>query len=147
MMSLTIPSRSARRSVRPAVVVATLLGLVGLYAISACGSTGAAGSASGDPAAGQESAEAAKAQSATAIDVRTPEEHADGHIKESELINFQSAEFGQQSAALNPSTTYVVYCRSGNRSAQAATQMQAAGLTVLDGGSLENMVAAGWPAA
>jgi rhodanese-related sulfurtransferase len=47
-------------------------------------------------------------------------------------------------AALDPATTYVVYCRSGNRSATAATQMRAAGLTVLDGGSLQDMAGAGW---
>jgi rhodanese-related sulfurtransferase len=40
-----------------------------------------------------------------------------------------------------------VYCRSGNRSAAAADRMEAVGLTVLDGGALGDMTAAGWPTA
>ena len=38
----------------------------------------------------------------------------------------------------------VLICRSGNRSAQAASQMEAAGLTVVDGGGLTDMQSAGW---
>jgi rhodanese-related sulfurtransferase len=55
--------------------------------------------------------------------------------------------FDDAVAALDPAETYVVYCRSGNRSAQAAERMRAAGLTVLDGGALDDMLAAGWPPA
>lgn len=47
-------------------------------------------------------------------------------------------------ADLDESTTYVVDCRSGNRSA-AAERMRAAGLTVPDGGSLDDLGAGGWP--
>ena len=40
-----------------------------------------------------------------------------------------------------------MYCRSGNRSAQAASVMAGAGLDVVDGGAMTDMVEAGWPAA
>ena len=48
---------------------------------------------------------------------------------------------------LDPDAAYVVYCRSGNRSAQAASVMAGAGLDVVDGGAMTDMVEAGWPAA
>ena len=44
-------------------------------------------------------------------------------------------------------SVYVVYCRTGNRSAQAASEMRAVGLDVYDGGGLDDMVTAGWPVA
>jgi rhodanese-related sulfurtransferase len=37
-----------------------------------------------------------------------------------------------------------VYCHSGRRSAIAAEKMSNAGLTVLDGGAFDNMIAQGW---
>ena len=49
--------------------------------------------------------------------------------------------------ALDPDVDYVVYCRSGNRSAVAAKRMRAIGLDVLDGGAMDDMTAAGWPTA
>ena len=99
------------------------------------------------PAAGQDAAEAAKADGRTVIDVRTPEEFAEGHVDGATLVNFQDPGFADAIADLDPDGSYVVYCRSGNRSAQAATKMRAIGLDVTDGGGLPDMVAAGWPTA
>ncbi len=81
------------------------------------------------------------------IDVRTPEEYEAGHIDGAQLLDIQSADFAAGVAELDAGQTYVVYCRSGNRSAAATEQMQAEGLTVLDGGAMGDMVAAGWPEA
>lgn len=99
------------------------------------------------PAPGQEAAEAAKADGRTVIDVRTPEEYAAGHVDGATLVNFQDPGFADAIGELDPEVDYVVYCRSGNRSAQAATQMRAIGLDVTDGGALTDMADAGWPTA
>lgn len=73
----------------------------------------------------------------TLIDVRTPSEFASGHLEGAQNIDIQSSSFSQQLAALNQNSSYVVYCRSGNRSAAAVAQMQAAGFTdVQDAGGL-----------
>lgn len=73
------------------------------------------------------------------IDVRTPEEFAGGHLDGAVLIDFRDESFDQNIAALNPDVSYIVYCRSGNRSAQAAQRMRAIGIIdITDLGSLEN---------
>lgn len=63
------------------------------------------------------------------IDVRTPEEFADGHIAGAVNIPVQQADFGDRIAQLDPNTTYAVYCRSGNRSQPAVDAMEQAGIT------------------
>ena len=63
------------------------------------------------------------------IDVRTPEEFADGHIAGAVNIPVQQADFATRIAALDPNATYAVYCRSGNRSQPAVAAMQEAGIT------------------
>lgn len=135
---------SGRARVRARVIA--LLALAATLTISACSSDDTTKQAS-PPAPGRASAERALEQRATVIDVRTPEEYAEGHIEGAELINFRGDAFTSEIAALDSKTTYVVYCRTGNRSAKAATQMRALGLTVLDGGSKEDMIAAGWTSA
>lgn len=59
----------------------------------------------------------------TVVDVRTPEEFADGHLEGAELIDFYDATFAAQLAELDPDGTYLLYCRSGNRSGQATAMM------------------------
>lgn len=63
------------------------------------------------------------------LDVRTPVEYAEGHVSGALNIDVSSPSFGDEIAALDPDATYVVYCRSGNRSADAAAQMVGAGFT------------------
>jgi rhodanese-related sulfurtransferase len=71
--------------------------------------------------------------------VRTPEEFAAGHLGGAVLVDIKDASFDARIAELDPSLSYVVYCRSGNRSAQAVERMKAAGFGNLsDLGSLEN---------
>src|SRR5690606_39273519 len=52
------------------------------------------------------------------VDVRTPSEYASGHLEGAVNVDFQSAEFDATIAELDPDVEYVVYCQSGNRSAQ-----------------------------
>ena len=132
--------RRGRWGVLGAVVVAVALAVVG------CGGDDGAGSGGSDaPAAGEEAAKEALDAGRTVIDVRTPEEYAVGHVEDAELIDVQSSDFNQRIAELDPDGDYVVYCRSGNRSAAAAATRSDAGLDVWDGGGLGDMESAGWP--
>jgi len=73
------------------------------------------------------------------IDVRTPEEYVAGHLDGATLIDIKDASFDAKIAELDPNASYIIYCRSGNRSAQAVERMKEAGFTNLtDLGSLEN---------
>ncbi|WP_319584330.1 rhodanese-like domain-containing protein [uncultured Pseudodesulfovibrio sp.] len=53
------------------------------------------------------------------LDIRTPPEFAEGHIQGARNIDFMSADFAKRLEKLDPNAKYLVYCRSGNRSAQA----------------------------
>ena len=71
------------------------------------------------------------------LDVRTPEEYADGHLSGSTMIDFYAADFADRIAALDRDTPYLIYCRSGNRSGQTRELMEELGFTDvrdLDGG-------------
>lgn len=71
------------------------------------------------------------------IDVRTPEEVAEGHLPSALNINFLGENFSQEIQALNKNKTYLLYCRSGSRTRKAADQMQKAGFKkvyMLEGG-------------
>lgn len=72
------------------------------------------------------------------IDVRTPEEFASGHLQGAVNIDVQSPDFMAQVSQLNPGADYFIYCRSGNRSGQAISQMANMGFTsMINGGSVE----------
>lgn len=71
------------------------------------------------------------------IDVRTPEEVAEGHLADATTINFLSPDFTSQVAGLNKKGTYLLYCRSGARTRKAADAMQKMGFKhvyMLEGG-------------
>jgi len=71
------------------------------------------------------------------LDVRTPEEFAEGHLEGAVLVDFYDADFADQLAALDANVPYLVYCRSGNRSGQALAVMDQLGFTSaadVDGG-------------
>lgn len=72
------------------------------------------------------------------VDVRTPAEFDGGHLDGAVNIDLQSAEFETTVAELDPEDEYVVYCASGNRSAQAVAAMEDAGLAVTDAGGLSD---------
>mgnify|MGYP000016362655 CR=1 FL=1 len=74
------------------------------------------------------------------LDVRTPGEFAEGHLKGARLIDFQSGNFENEISILDKNATYAVYCRSGNRSGQAVKVMRDAGFTRvfnMDGGVID----------
>ena len=73
------------------------------------------------------------------VDVRTPEEYAEGHIAGSRNINVFDNDFVEEAEkALDKSKPVAVYCRSGKRSADAAKILAENGFNVtnLEGGIL-----------
>lgn len=73
------------------------------------------------------------------IDVRTAEEYAEGHLQNALNIDVQSAAFTEEISKLDTSGTYVVYCRSGNRSKAAIETMKSLGFTkLINGGGYQD---------
>jgi rhodanese-related sulfurtransferase len=73
------------------------------------------------------------------IDVRTPDEFAGGHLEGALNIDVQSGDFAAEISQLDPAGDYFVYCRSGNRSGQAISQMSNMGFSSMtNGGSVAN---------
>lgn len=84
------------------------------------------------------------ADNARVIDVRTPEEFTQGHVAGAVNISVEASDFATRIGELDRDGRYVVYCRSGRRSAIAAQQMKSAGFTdVADAGGLDALTAAG----
>ena len=73
-------------------------------------------------------AEVVASPGVTIIDVRTPEEFAEGHIEGAVNYNVEGPDFATQIGGLDPAGTYAVYCRSGNRSQAAVAAMAQAGI-------------------
>lgn len=127
--------RNVSRRMQPLPMVVLAVFALGVAACSSgTDAAGGAGEAAGDPA------------HTAIIDVRTPGEFASGHVEGAVNIDVLEPTFDAQVAALDSDEVYLVYCRSGNRSADAVDRMAALGLTVLDGGGLGDMAAQGYPA-
>lgn len=58
------------------------------------------------------------------LDVRTPEEFADGHIENAINLDYYSETFRDELNKLDEGKKYLIYCRSGNRSGKALNIMQ-----------------------
>lgn len=79
----------------------------------------------------------AETPGAQLIDVRTAEEYADGHLKNSVNMNVNREDHKQMYATLDKNKPVFVYCKAGSRSARAASIMQDMGFREiynLDGG-------------
>jgi len=63
------------------------------------------------------------------LDVRTPEEIADGHIPGAAMADVKASNFEEEIKQLDPNKEYVVYCRSGRRSVKASKIMLEQGFT------------------
>lgn len=66
---------------------------------------------------------------AIVIDVRTSGEFNGGHHTKAVNYDIMSGVFQKKLASLDKSKTYLLYCRSGNRSGQAARIMAQNGFT------------------
>jgi phage shock protein E len=144
--STAIASPAARRP-RPLA----LLALAAALALSGCSSSDDAASDNTSAAAPSVSVvepadalEAIGVEGTTVIDVRTPAEYADGHLTGARNIDLSADTFTDQVSELDRDAAYVVYCRTGARSAEAAARMADLGFTdVLDAGGLSDLVDAG----
>lgn len=67
---------------------------------------------------------------AVVVDVRTPEEFAEGHLENAINIDVKAADFEQKSASIDKSKPVFVYCLSGIRSKRAALSLQQRGYKV-----------------
>jgi len=62
------------------------------------------------------------------LDVRSPEEFAEGHIPDAVNLDVNGENFEKEISELDPSKTYYVYCHSGTRSTRACSELQEKGL-------------------
>lgn len=62
------------------------------------------------------------------LDVRTPQEYAQSHISQAGItpmnLDFYAPDFREQLGKLDREKTYIVYCQTGNRSAQTVALMK-----------------------
>ena len=81
------------------------------------------------------------------LDVRTPEEYANEYIAESVLLNFYADDFENELDNLYKSKTFLVYCRSGNRSSKSVSIMGGLGFIEIYnmGGGINQWKAEGYP--
>ena len=67
-------------------------------------------------------------QDAVVVDVRTIGEFRSGKIPGAINIDLMGSDFDKRVGALDKNKTYLVYCRSGSRSAQACNVLASKGL-------------------
>ena len=80
------------------------------------------------------------------LDVRTPDEFAEGHMVGAQNIDLYAPDFKKRVGELDTSKTVYVYCRSGNRSGQAATILKGMGFAEAHNvGGLIDLARAGAP--
>ena len=143
-MSLSRRPAPAPRSARATRAFALAAAAVFSMSFVATGCSSSAGTGSGSLAAATPAA-AAPASGATLsasefaaamarpgtviLDVRTPAEFASGHLAGAKNVDFEAAGFRDAIKALAKDVPYAVYCRSGNRSAQALAVMKELGFT------------------
>lgn len=129
-MSITSPKRRWATGAAAAALAATaIVGVSGCSSSTSSDSASQSAVASGQHLSVAEFSSAIQQPGTVALDVRTPAEYASGHIEGARNIDFESGNFATQIAGLDKNTTYAIYCRSGNRSGQALTQMSNAGFT------------------
>ena len=81
------------------------------------------------------------------LDIRTPEEYQAARIEGAIMVDFYAADFTDQLGELDKDVPYVMYCNSGNRSADAAKTMEDLGFAEvheIDGG-IQNWYQQGYP--
>lgn len=61
----------------------------------------------------------ASGEPVTVLDIRTPEEFAEGHLKGAVNLDFKSDDFEAKLAKLDPAKPYLVHCAAGGRSGRS----------------------------
>lgn len=86
--------------------------------------------------------QASMSDGSSLLDVREADEYQEGHIKGAinlPLSQIQTGSFGD----LTKDKPHYVYCRSGNRSAQATEILQTAGYKITDLGAMDSVAQIG----
>lgn len=81
------------------------------------------------------------------LDIRTPEETAQGYIEGAVFVDFLAGNFEEEISKMNKKRTYYVYCRSAKRTISATEKMMEMGFEkvyMLEGG-LNNWIEQGMP--
>jgi phage shock protein E len=125
----------------PLLLAAVVLSL----GLASCASSPAPGAIA--TVSGAEAVTAVTDPQATVIDVRTAEEVAEGALAGAVHIDYSGGEgFAERVDHLPRDGRYVLYCRTGNRSGQAAAIMADLGFTdLVNAGGYTDLVAAGAP--
>lgn len=129
---------SARR--RSLAVIAAFGALALVPVLGAYSDAGTDAQPAASSAASQKTGAATQPDGAvgTLIDVRTPEEFADGHLTGATNIDFTAPDFAERIGRLDKDAEYTLYCRSGRRAGEALELMKDAGFTkVTNAGGLE----------
>ena len=63
------------------------------------------------------------------LDIRTKEEYLGGHLANSKNIDYYASDFKEELNKLDKQQTYLIYCRSGNRSSTALQIMKGLGFS------------------
>jgi rhodanese-related sulfurtransferase len=125
---------------------ALVAGLLSAALLAGCGNDAGASTDPDTSSAVPSAVSSALADGAVVIDVRTPSEFTAGHLADALNIDVGSNSFDAKVGALDKGRTYLVYCRSGSRAAQALERMAELGFEdVVNGGAYDDLVAAGVP--
>jgi phage shock protein E len=83
---------------------------------------------------------------ARVVDVRTPEEYADGHLTGAINSDYRNGDFAEEMKDWDKDKVYYLYCASGNRSGKAAELMKEAGFKhIYNVGGYTPLKEAGFP--
>jgi rhodanese-related sulfurtransferase len=83
----------------------------------------------------------------TVLDVRTPEEFTEGHLKDAKNVDIMAKDFADKLGSLDKSQPVLVHCQAGGRSTRSLPTLENLGFTQiyhLDGG-MNGWVKAGKP--
>jgi len=125
------------------ITILVLVGLIGVFFVFSSPSSESAVNAANDSKLNMKNVEADMKEGSLLVDVRTPEEFSAGYIEGAVNLPLDKIEAGQTPQMAKDKTLYV-YCRSGNRSAEAAEILKTAGFTdIIDLGGMNDVVAIG----
>jgi len=65
------------------------------------------------------------------LDVRTPSEFSEGHLAGAVNVDLLAPDFAARLSAMDRGKSYLVYCRTGNRSTKAAHTMEQLGFRTM----------------
>lgn len=125
------------------LIVLIAVGLVGVFYVASSPSSDSGANAENSSKLTFDTVSADINSGSFLIDVRTPEEFSAGYIEGAENLPLAEIQSGQIPQVSKDKPLYV-YCRSGNRSAEATKLLQNAGYTnVIDLGGIKDVEAIG----